>query len=262
MSFRGPLRVQRLFYPEEPRRPGEAAPAHCYLLHPPGGLVSGDDLSIMLTVNAGARVLATTPAAGKIYRADSCGVPQRQEVGLRLHDGEIEWLPRETIVFAGARARLSLLVDLRGDSRFLGWDTLVLGRKAGKRPFAAGEVRQTTRLTRNGRPVWSECLAFAANDALATGGFGLSGRNVIMNFWAFGRQSDAEALAAAAGELKKALATTVPGRSGATFRDGALAVRYLGDDAGEAGEVGRLSWSVVRPYLLGRPPSPPRIWNL
>ncbi|MDR2302236.1 MAG: hypothetical protein LBF38_09375, partial [Deltaproteobacteria bacterium] len=41
LSFEGPLRVQKLFYPEKPA-PGEVETCHLYLLHPPGGLVSGD----------------------------------------------------------------------------------------------------------------------------------------------------------------------------------------------------------------------------
>ena len=39
-SHFGPLRVQRAFYPE-----GNIC-AHLYLLHPPGGLVAGDYLTI------------------------------------------------------------------------------------------------------------------------------------------------------------------------------------------------------------------------
>ena len=67
MSFHGPLRVQRPFYPEGPL-PGAplsaaalAEPCHCCLLHPPGGLVSGDDLRITALVEPQAHVLLTTP---------------------------------------------------------------------------------------------------------------------------------------------------------------------------------------------------------
>ena len=59
MQFHGPLRVQRPFYPEP--APAETAgrapasqPCHCCLLHPPGGLVSGDDLSLEVIVSDGA----------------------------------------------------------------------------------------------------------------------------------------------------------------------------------------------------------------
>ncbi|MHC9037739.1 urease accessory protein UreD, partial [Cobetia marina] len=48
----GPLRVQRPFYPE-----GRHGCCHVYLLHPPGGLVSGDALHITAEVEEGAQVL-------------------------------------------------------------------------------------------------------------------------------------------------------------------------------------------------------------
>ena len=45
----GPLRVQRPFYPE-----GSGEACHVYVLHPPGGLVSGDALTISAHVESGA----------------------------------------------------------------------------------------------------------------------------------------------------------------------------------------------------------------
>ena len=64
MQFHGPLRVQRPFYPEP--APAKAAgraqasqPCHCCLLHPPGGLVSGDDLSLDVRLGQGAHALLT-----------------------------------------------------------------------------------------------------------------------------------------------------------------------------------------------------------
>ncbi|HEY0465161.1 MAG TPA: urease accessory protein UreD, partial [Polyangiaceae bacterium] len=56
---RGPLAVQRAFYPES------SDLAHVYLLHPPGGAVAGDQLTVRVRVAPGARALITTPAATK-----------------------------------------------------------------------------------------------------------------------------------------------------------------------------------------------------
>ena len=94
---RGPLRVQRMLYPEGP------ACCHALLLHPPGGLAGGDALHIEVTVEQGAHALLTTPGAAKWYRCNRRAA--RQEIQLRVADGAcLEWLPQEAILFDGARA--------------------------------------------------------------------------------------------------------------------------------------------------------------
>src|SRR4051794_18255979 len=52
-AHRGPLFVQRPFYPE-----GDAV-CHTYLLHPPGGIVGGDALETRIDVESGGQVLLT-----------------------------------------------------------------------------------------------------------------------------------------------------------------------------------------------------------
>ncbi len=99
----GPLRVQRPpFYPE-----GKTGCCHVYLLHPPGGLVSGDELRIEASVAEGGHALLTTPpAAAKLYKADSHGVAWGgQHTRLQVaKDAILEYLPpQETIAFDGSR---------------------------------------------------------------------------------------------------------------------------------------------------------------
>ena len=95
----GPLRVQRPFYPE-----GEGV-CHVYLLHPPGGLVAGDDLQVSARVEPGAHALLTTPAAAKLYRSRAASGPARQVQRFEVQgDGILEWLPQESIAPAALPA--------------------------------------------------------------------------------------------------------------------------------------------------------------
>src|SRR5690606_4073114 len=90
---------------ERPCRPPglDGGECHLYLLHPPGGMVTGDRLAIAITLADGARCLATTPAAGKIYRGNHSAVPQIQTVHCQVDGAScLEWLPQETILFDGA----------------------------------------------------------------------------------------------------------------------------------------------------------------
>src|SRR5688500_8716763 len=58
---KGPLVIQRPFHPE-------GDPCHVYVVHPPGGVVGGDELRIDVRVDPNAHALITTPAATKFYR--------------------------------------------------------------------------------------------------------------------------------------------------------------------------------------------------
>jgi urease accessory protein len=265
LVFEGPLRVQRIFHPEPAGQDVRLSrPAHCYLLHPPGGLVGGDFLRVDVAASPGAHALLTTPSAGKIYRTATGVPPQRQATLLVANGGAIEWLPRETIVFSGARTESFLQVRISGGGRFLGWEMLTFGRPAGKLPFLTGTITQAFRFERDGKPLSTERLEFHAGDALAKGAFGLAGSVAAMSFWAVGSREDDSAVGEAAGRLRNRLAglPSGGGRTGATFRGGVLSARYLGSETGEAWETARLAWEIARPALLGRKACPPRIWNL
>ncbi|MCH4563529.1 urease accessory protein UreD [Halomonas sp. EGI 63088] len=248
---RGPLRVQRPFYPE-----GREGACHVYLLHPPGGLVSGDTLTITARVGSGARTLLTTPAANKLYRADSHGVAWAQQTRLEVADGGIlEWLPQETIAFDGSRGEQCTTIALEGQARCLGWEVLALGRPASELPYVSGRIDQRFRLVRDGRPLWLERQPLDPRHPRFAGRWGQGGASVQATLWAVGLEDEAGAV--------EALRAALPARSrwAVTVRHGVLLLRYLGNDRNEAWALCEAAWKVLRPWLTGREACVPRIWR-
>lgn len=247
----GPLRVQRPFHPEG--RPGAC---HVYLLHPPGGLVSGDALSITARVGAKAHALLTTPAANRLYKADSHGVAWQQHTRLDVADsGILEWLPQETLAFDGSRGEQTTEIALEGHARCLGWEVMALGRPASQLPYLSGRIEQRFRLTRDGRPLWLERQPLDPVHPRFLGRWGQGGATVQATLWAVGLTDEREAVDA----LRDGLPDAIP-RCAVTVRHGVLLLRYLGQERNEAWGLCRQAWEILRPRLIGQPAHTPRIW--
>ncbi|PRY69301.1 urease accessory protein UreD [Halomonas ventosae] len=246
----GPLRVQRPFHPEG--RPGAC---HVYLLHPPGGLVSGDALSITARVGAKAHALLTTPAANRLYKADSHGVAWQQHTRLDVADkGVLEWLPQETLAFDGSRGEQATEIALEGGARCLGWEVMALGRPASRLPYRSGRIEQRFRLTRDGRPLWLERQPLDPGHPRFLGRWGQGGASVQGTLWAVGLEDEGEAVEV----LRETLGASP--RWAVTVRHGVLLLRYLGQERNEAWDLCRRAWEILRPRLIGRPAHTPRIW--
>lgn len=248
----GPLRVQKALYPE-----GEGV-CQAIVLHPPSGIAGGDHLLISATVGTGAHAQLTTPGAGKWYRSGGPEASQRLE--LTVEEGAaLEWLPQETIVFDGARARMETRVRLAADSRFIGWDILCLGRAAAGERFEHGRFDLLCRVERGGAPIWLERGGFDGADPMLASPAGWAGHGVggtlLCAFPDLPRQ--------AAG-LLEALRAIAPGDGashGITALPGVLVARYLGDNSEAARLWFARLWQTLRPACCGRPAVPPRIWN-
>lgn len=245
---RGPLAVQRAFYPE----PGGVA--HVYLLHPPGGVVAGDQLSIKAHVASGAHALLTTPAATKFYKSQGRIAEQKQH--LRVDGGgSLEWLPQETIVFGSAQVRTETRVELAPGALFCGWEVVCLGRHASGDHFASGRLQQAFEIWQGERPLWIERSNFDAEAKVRRALWGLGGRRVSGTFVCTAQ--NAALVAAARGAVdsdeKRELFAVSQMRS-------VIVCRYLGDSTERARQVFLQAWAALRPLLLGRPASPPRIW--
>jgi|SRR5687767_8285121 len=239
-SFEGPLVVQKTFHPE-----GDAV-CHAILVHPPGGIAGGDELALDCDVQPAAHALLTTPGAGKWYRSSGALAIQRLHFNAA---GTVEWLPRETIVFDGALARLASRIDLGEAGRYIGWEVVCLGRAASGERFTHGVLRLDSRITRAGRPLWTERGRIDGGGDLMRSPAGLAGRSVFGTLVATLDAADAGLVAAC---REHATVTYLPGL---------LVARYLGDSSEDAFERFTRVWQLVRPALIGREARSPRIWS-
>ena len=262
-AHQGPLQVQRPFYPE-----GETV-CHVAILHPPGGVVGGDELRLEAQLDPGAHALLTTPAAGKFYR--SAGPLARQIQSLTAAPGAaLEWLPQENIVYNGARLQTLTRINLQGDARFLGWEILCLGRPAADEILTTGECRQTLELWRDGEPLYLESGRYSGGDPVLNAAWGLQGQPVTATLLCAPIQASSSLAREGRGEgvvdALRAGGNAVSGPVGkeiiaVTALDGVLICRYLGPSAARARRWLILAWSLLRPIMLNRPACPSRFWN-
>ena len=246
----GPLRVQKALHPEGP------GICHAIVLHPPSGIVGGDQLDISIDVAGGAHTLLTTPGAGKWYR--SAGAQAAQRLHVKVGAGATaEWLPQETIVFAGAQARIESQVDLAADARFLGWEILCLGRRASGETFSHGALRLANRITREGRPLWLERGRIDGGGPLLDSAVGLAGFSVCGTLLATG-EVEPTLLA----DCRTVATEEAGAQLGITALPGLLVARYLGHSSEAARHWFVELWQRLRPALLGVPAQTPRIWNM
>jgi urease accessory protein len=250
----GPLRVLASLYPEAP------AVCHNVLVHPPGGLVGGDDLGVEVALAADAHALITTPGATRYYR--STGAPATQRLNATLAAGaRLEWLPLETIAYSGCIGENRLRFELAPGAEMIGWDLLALGLPASDQAFVRGSFRQCIELP--GR--WLERALIDAGDTqLLDSPLGWAGHRVMGTLWfAAGSALPAsrrDALLAAARDQVEADA--LRRSAGATaVHDGVLVLRVLAPRVEPAMALLTRVWAAWRTAAWQLPACVPRVWR-
>lgn len=242
-QHQGPLLVQRVFHPE-------GAPCHAYLVHPPGGVVGGDELLLDVDVEEGAHALITTPAATKFYRSD--GRLARQVQQLTLRRSILEWLPQETIFYRGANVASETRVQLDRESKFLGWEIPCLGLPARQEAFETGRLRLNLELWCDDTPLLIDRMRLDGEGDARTARWGLNGFEAVGTLVAF--PADRAALELARSVNAEAVESAV------TLVDGVLVCRAVAAQAEPIKTLFIALWQQLRPQLLGRPAVLPRIW--
>jgi urease accessory protein len=250
----GPLRVLQRLYPEGPHI------CHHVLVHPPGGIVGGDQLDIEARLDASTHALITTPGATRFYR--SGGPSAAQRALLRAAAGaRLEWLPLETIAYSGCAAENRVQLELAEGAEAIGWDVLALGLPAASEPFAAGTFTQHMELP--GR--WLERGRIAASDTrLLDSPLGLAGQRVIASAWFASGSALTNArrdnLLDAAREC--AAASPLEARCGATSpHDCVVVLRALASSVEPAMALLQRVRDCWRQRAWGLAPNAPRVWR-
>ncbi len=264
-SQSGPLTVQRPFYPE-----GDVC--HLYLLHPPGGVVGGDELHINITLSDQANALLTTPGATKFYRSadlESDGSLAHQVQTLKVGDQcSLEWFPQENIFFDEAHTHLSTRIELEKTAHFIGWEINCYGRPASNDPFKKGIVKTRLELYRDAKPIILDGLLVNNSEALQSA-TSLNGYPCFGTLMATDVSQDLldkvrELLAK--NEISSDYSDDADNNTnclqiGITRIDDILIARCLGQYSEQISTTLKQIWSILRPDVLKREACHPRIWS-
>ncbi len=248
----GPLLVQKPLYPE-----GQKV-CHVVIIHPPGGVVGGDQLEISTQVGASANAQITTPGATKWYKAN--GHTSHQKIRIDVNKGgALEWVPQETIFYNHANVEIDHQVTLEDDAIYVGCEILCFGRTSSGEIFNSGQIKQRTSIQRNNKMLWLEQIGLQGESSTMNGPLALSGKTVCATLILTGKTIPQPLIDLAREEAKKI--TKEGGQVGISQLKSIVVARYLGDSSEVARHIMLRVWGLFRPEILGRAAIVPRMWN-
>lgn len=212
---RDPCRV--LFPDPEPGEPPQAI-----LVTTSGGIAGGDSLSMAVEVGPGARALAATQAAEKVYRAVASDDPCTMAVAIAVGEGAtLDWLPQETIVFEGSRLKRRTVAEVAPSGSLLACEMVVLGRAASGERFTRGLLLDAWSVRRGGKLVWTDTLRVEGETPSGAGFGAANALATVIGVWdePLPRFEQARALLGSADRV----------RAGVTVVNGVLVARLLGE---------------------------------
>jgi len=257
----GPLTVQKAFYPE-----GRDC-AHIYLLHPPAGIVSGDELHVEINLDDSAHTLVTTPGANRFYRARTdanIGISKQIQITTLnvKNQAKCENFPQETIVYNGADGFNTVDIHLTNTSVYLGWDITCMGLPSSEQLFTQGQYSQLNRVFVEGTLQYHDRIAVTAKNNVLHHPAGLAGNSVFATFLVYAPQqlnkSQRKTAIAAMRDIVEN--NQAQKHISITDIDGLLIIRYLGHHAEQCKKLFLLLWQIVRPLTVEKQATQPRIW--
>jgi urease accessory protein len=147
-------------------------------LNTSGGIAGGDVLRGEMVFAENARATIASQAAERYYRALPGDPPASVRTTITVGAGaSVEWLPQETILFDRCAIDRVLDVDVAGEGRFTGVESLVFGRAEMGETVRTGRIADTIRVRRDGDLILHDAIRLAgpvasvlARPAVANGG--------------------------------------------------------------------------------------------
>jgi urease accessory protein len=233
-------------------------PAEVVLLNTSGGVTGGDDLGLEISAGAATRLIVTTQAAERFYRATPTSPPATIRTALTVAErAHLDWLPQETILFDGCRADRTLSVDLAPTATFVGVESLLFGRQAMGEAVQRAWLTDRIRIRHGSRLILHDATRIMGDVAALMARAGTFGDARAMATVVF-VSPEAEALVTV---LRAALGSGTlpegPVEAGVSAWNGLVLARILALDGASLRRAVMTSLDILR----GQAPLP-RVWRL
>ncbi|WP_024851773.1 urease accessory protein UreD [Hydrogenovibrio kuenenii] len=245
----GPLVIQRPYYQEVDL-------PQVLILHPPGGIVGGDELQIEVGLSKKAKGMVSTPAATKFYRSNNRLATQSQFAILE-EEAELEWLPQETLFFESSNADNVIRFQLHESCKLIAWDIVGLGRPESGEVYAKGQLKQRLEFILNGKKIFIDRLTLVPNSPLLASQTGFCRYSLFAT--ALFYTSDLQSQDSLLDLLQSQSWLTSVGVT--KVSDGLIVLRALSSQLDDIKDDLYKAWVLARPLILGRQALKPRIWN-
>lgn len=245
----GPLVVQKPYY-QEINRPT------VLVIHPPGGVAGGDELTIDITFLKCAKGMVSTPAATKFYRSQGLLAKQHQTIHVTEH-AEVEWLPQETLFFNQSNVENRLVIDMESPrNKLIAWDIVGLGRPARGEGFESGCLNQSLEFWVDGELVFLDRLQLTPESNLINSAVGLNKYLLYAtSLFYFEDEGSQQKLLQQLQSLESELSF------GVTRINNLIVLRVVANEMDALKNLLFKAWQIARPIILNMPVIKPRIWN-
>ncbi len=162
------------------------------LINTAGGLTGGDVLHWSVDIAAAGHAVLTTQACERIYRSigGEAQVTTTLGVGAGAH---LDWLPQETILFAGSRLDRRIEIDLAAGASLTAVEAILLGRDAMGETAMDAALEDRWRIRRDGRLIHAEATRLAGSSSERNSSSLLAGHRALATIVHIAPDADAAA---------------------------------------------------------------------